>query len=251
MAGLTGSVVLSIFSTELDESGFSVVRSVPATAVIFTEPDVTVPGTSISRSSSYSASESGSFCNRPLIPLGRKINAVKNPVLSKFERILNSKRSPVIDRAYNKFQLAYQKITRVKATFYQKLGLSCLVPKIMRRFSQTNFYKIIQTIKCKLGVHEDNFMEAPTCNSTRCIDPVVESREITNDLNLPNLDNDMLPIATLDDCFQDMNKVVYGARVLIKVIDDVSCEEEQYKDLCASLIEENRIVQEEECELPG
>ena len=192
-----------------------------------------------------------SSCSRPVIPLGRKINTVKSAANSAFQHVLKKKSSPALDRAYSKLEFAYQKITRVKATIYQDLGLSCLVPKIMRRFSKTNLSKIIDILKCKLGLHEDSFMEAPSCNSTRCINPVIEDRQITHDLGLPNLDSEMLDVSTVDDCFDDMKKVEYGARVLIKVVDDASCEEAQYKDVCNSLMEENRIVTEENCELPG
>lgn len=171
---------------------------------------------------------------------------VKSAASSAFNHVLGKKMSPLLDRAYNRWALVYQKGSRAKATFYERLGLSCLVPKLVRPWMP-----IFQYLQCKLGLHTDDFMEAPQCNSDRCVDPVIEDREITNDLGLPNLDNQMLEVSTIDDCFQDMRKIEYGARILVKVVDDASCDDPQYKDSCESVMEENRIISEEECELPG
>ena len=56
-AGLPGSVVVSVFSTALGaNTGFVIPRTIPATALLFSEPDITLPGTSISRRSSSDAS---------------------------------------------------------------------------------------------------------------------------------------------------------------------------------------------------
>ena len=252
VAGITGAVVLSVFSTEIDNSGFLVARTVPATAVLFSEPDIDVPRTSISRSSSYSASESGSSCNRPVIPIGRKLKSLKNATNSVLENILNNKiRRYPLDRVYNKVEYKIQQISRVKAKIYQRLGLACVLPKLMRKIQNTRVFQFFEALKCKLGFNDDSTMEAPSCNATRCVDPVIEEREVTHDLGLRNLDSEMLEVSTLDDCFEDMRKIQYGARVLIKVIDDVRCDQPQYADMCSSLMEENRVITEDECELPG
>ena len=63
-AGLPGSVVVSVFSTALGaNTGFVIPRTIPATALLFSEPDITLPGTSISRRSSSDASKTS--CSRP------------------------------------------------------------------------------------------------------------------------------------------------------------------------------------------
>ena len=74
-SGLPGAVVISVFSTDLAEnSGFILERVVPATALIFSEPDLTLPGTSISRRSGIDPSLLS--CSRPIIHLGRAIHKV-------------------------------------------------------------------------------------------------------------------------------------------------------------------------------
>ena len=140
-----------------------------------------------------------------------------------------------------------QKIARAKAKKYQKLGISCLVPRLLNLF---NMDEIAESLRCKLGL-EDDFMEAPKCNSTRCTASETEDREITNDLGLPNMDNTMLSPSTLDDCFIGMKKLTYGARILIKIIDDAPCDSPEYEETCNNLLEEDRVIMEEECELPG
>ena len=113
------------------------------------------------------------------------------------------------------------------------------------------FDPFIKTFKCKLGLNEDGFMEAPPCNVSTCLNPRVENRPITRDRGLPNFDfmiEDM--ISTIDQCFNDMEKVTYGSRVLAKLVDDESCDDPKYKDLCQDAMNQNRIVFEDDCLTP-
>ena len=122
----------------------------------------------------------------------------------------------------------------------------CLFPKLMRPFEP-----IIQSFKCKLGLNEDGFMENPPCNESTCLNPEIEDRPITRDRGLPNLDfmiEDM--VSTMDDCFNDMTKLVYGSRVLIKAVDDESCDDSRYSDTCKELLEEDRVIMEDSCTSP-
>ena len=72
IAGLQGAGVLSVFSSILDGDSFLLDRAVPATAVIFSEPNPSVPRTSISkRSSSVPSKGNKARCQRPIFPIGR------------------------------------------------------------------------------------------------------------------------------------------------------------------------------------
>ena len=84
VSGISGAVVLAVFSSNLAETGFSIPRTVPATAVLFSEPNLDIPRTTISRrQSSSSHSLEPHSCPRPIIRLGQKIdNAHKNSVKS-------------------------------------------------------------------------------------------------------------------------------------------------------------------------
>ena len=161
-----------------------------------------------------------------------------------------NKVTPVLDR----FSKITTPITRVQSkmseltnNIIRKLRLECLLPKILRPFEP-----ILKYARCLLGLHEDDgFMEAPPCNASFCMDPATEDRPITRDRGFPNMDfmiEDQ--VSTMDDCFDDMEKVVYGSRVRATLVDDESCDDPKYKQMCDNLIEENRMLLEEDCESP-
>ena len=340
VSGLTGAAIISIFSTELSETSFLVPRTVPATAVIFSEPDPSIPRTSISRASTpvndkttsdllielrrflarqgvpeyitsdvlkefvRSSKESiereykttpdfkravdGASCNMPILDFGQKIKDISNvaeSTLHKFyngvygsaTRYVNKKYTksvlrnhflkPLLTRAHNNthklvdpvlnngfkiggvkyeidrvtqlWDLAIQKLSMAKASFYEKLGLSCLVPWLLQPW-----VPIFDYARCQLGI-KDDFMEAPICNRTLCTDSEIEDREITNDNGMQNVDTSTLEVNTVDDCIPNMKKVTYGVRVLAKLIDDP-----EHKEECNRLIADQRIVEEETCQLP-
>ena len=58
-------------------------------------------------------------------------------------------------------------------------------------------------------------------------------------------------ISTIDDCFSDMEKVVYGSRIRAKLVDDASCDDPKYEEECQNLMVNDRIVMEDDCETPG
>ena len=251
VAGITGAVVLSIYSTELETSGFIVSRTSPATAVLFSEPDVSIPRTSISRSSSYAPIKPNFSCRRPVIPLGPKINFLKyaaSSITNHYfgDHILTKKASPLLEKSKMRWALVGQHITNLKGRFWQKLGLSCMKEKLLRPWKPYFEYG-----RCILGIREDDFMEAPQCASNLCVDPVIEEREITNTRVVPGLDSEMLDVATIDDCNPTIKKVMYGARILAKLVSDVSCEDPEYQETCMELMDENRIVMEEDCATEG
>jgi hypothetical protein len=227
-AGITGAVVLSVYSTSLSVTGFLLPRTVGATAVIFTEPDIAVPRTSISRQSSYGHSHRDPACNRPVIRLGAKINAIK--------------RNPNIQKLMKPVETVQEKFGRIKMRLYDKFNIACLVPKLIRPFEQ-----ILRYARCKLGLDEDEFMEAAPCNEMRC-EESIEEKEITHDIGPANMTMMNLGVQTMSDCFGEMREIMYGARVLSKIVDDVSCDDPSYQQECQDLMSQNRIIEEDQCE---
>ena len=59
-----------------------------------------------------------------------------------------------------------------------------------------------------------------------------------------------LSVETIDDCFGNMNKLVYGVRVLLKNIDDDTCEDPRFGEICDQLYEEGKVLIEEDCVSP-
>ena len=225
VAGISGAVVISVFSSELAGT-FIIPRTVPATAVVITEP----VAARISRQSGYAASHRHHSCPRPVIPLGRKLNNAQQ------------KLSPILERV--------AKITapfsRAKSRIFNKLGLACLFPKLTRPFEPILIY-----VRCKLGLENDGFMETPPCDTDACKEPTIEDQVITQDRGLPNLDF-MIEgqVSTMDDCFDDMEKVTYGSRVQSKLVDDVSCDDPRYQAMCQEIENEGRVLEEENCISP-
>ena len=71
---------------------------------------------------------------------------------------------------------------------------------------------------------------------------------ITHDRGFPNLDFTIEgEVSTMDDCFSDMEKVVYGSRIKVKIVDDESCDDPKYENICQEAINQNRILLEENC----
>ena len=95
-------------------------------------------------------------------------------------------------------------------------------------------------------------MRIPPCNAADCIDPIIEDKLITRHNGFPNMDYmNRGQINTLDDCFEDMDKVTYGARIRLKLIDDQPCEDVRYKTICDEQTIQNRVLEEENCRSPG
>ena len=109
---------------------------------------------------------------------------------------------------------------------------------------------ILDYARCKLGLKDEGFMEAPVCNITLCSEADIEEREIAIDNGMRNLDTSTLDVNTMDDCFNNLEKVTYGVRVLAKLVDDVDCDNPEFKEACDEEIANQRIIEEEGCELP-
>ena len=123
-----------------------------------------------------------------------------------------------------------------------KLRIGCLIPKLIRPFEP-----ILKYIRCKLGLEEDEFMEAPRCDAMTC-EESLEEQVITNDLGPPPMTMMNLEVQTMSDCFRDMKEIQYGARVLAKIVRDQSCDDPQYQEICKELMSEGRVLDEESCQ---
>ena len=87
VAGISDAVVLSVFSSDIVGS-FVVARTVPATAVLFTEPAIAAT----SRQSSNTTSNNHRVCPRPIVNLGQKIKTAKqklSPFLDRISKIVD------------------------------------------------------------------------------------------------------------------------------------------------------------------
>ena len=251
-AGLPGSVVVSVFSTALGaNTGFVIPRTIPATALLFSEPDITLPGTSISRRSSSEASQTS--CIRPIIPLGKVVNTITSTVQtlplwlirSLAPPLLRPKLDTVIDRFTGIYSGITEMVSMYKAAAVDKARLSYLIPILRRPFEP-----ILEHFRCKLGISEDPYMEAPPCDPTICSSSEVEEREITMTKPIPSMVLMNISVETIDDCFGDMTKLVYGSRVLIKSVDDESCEDPRFSDMCQELLKDDKVIMEDSCQSP-
>ena len=228
--GIPGAVVISVFSSFLVNSGFVVPRTVKATAVLFAEPS-SMPSPRSKMSSFTQSQIKTDSCDRPLIPLGRKV------------KIAEQKLSPILDKISKPLNTVQSKIQTFSAKVFDKLGLQCLIPKVLRKLQP-----YISRISCKLGFNDDGFMQVPSCNSDLCSKSETEEKEITRHLDAPILDVTDMQVRTTDDCFPDMHKVSYGSRIIAKLVDDQSCDDPQFASICDELFSQDRIIMQESCE---
>ena len=97
---------------------------------------------------------------------------------------------------------------------------------------------ILEHVRCKLGISEDEYMEVSPCDPPFC-----SALEI---LQWPN----RYPSGNNRRLFPRYDKLQYGARALIKVLDDESCEDPRLHEICKSLFEEDKVIMEEACSTP-
>ena len=137
-----------------------------------------------------------------------------------------------------------EQIGRTKMRVYDKLNIGCLVPKLIRPFEP-----LLLHIRCKLGLDEDQFMESTGCNEIRC-EESVEEKQITHDLGPAPMTTMNLGVQTMSDCFGEMREIMYGARILSKIVNDKSCDDPRYQDMCKEALDQGRIIEEERCSTP-
>ena len=227
---------MSVFSSNVPGS-FAAARTVPATAALVAEPSLLA----IPRQSDHPTAHRPPPCPDPIVNVGHKLDVALNkisPLLDPVSKIT----TPITDLQSK----ITSRFTLLKSRILHKLGLSCAIPKLFHPFEPYFHYA-----RCTLGLNDDGFMDSPPCNTSLCMNPKIETREITRDKGLPNLDFMMEGMVnTMDECFEDMEPVMYGSRIIAKLVDDVECKDPKYNAICKELMDQNRTVLEENCEMP-
>ena len=142
-----------------------------------------------------------------------------------------------------------QPMSNFKFNLYHKLGLSCLFPKFLRPVQPA-----IESIRSSLGLgtyeERKGFIDSAPCSCNMCKKPNLENKPITRNLGLPNMDYPTYEkvVTTMDQCFQDMDNVTYGSRVIVKLVDDQPCSDPKYESICEEQMNQNRVLYEEDCQ---
>ena len=86
-----------------------------------------------------------------------------------------------------------------------------------------------------------------------CKNPVIENQPITRDLGIPSIGYPTYEkvVTTMEQCFQDTEKVTYGSRVIVKLVDDQPCSDPKYESICEEQMNQNRVLFEEDCQTSG
>ena len=218
---------MSVFSSALPGT-FIIPRTVDATAILFKE------STSLFSAKQYSyPKKKKKSCSKTIIHLGK------------------AKRR--LATVLNKLSIVTKPISTLKSKLYQKLGLSCLFSKFLRPYQP-----VIQRVLCKVGLEEDDnqgFIEIENseCNSEKmCKEKSFEDKVITRSYGfLSSYSSSQNQVDTYDDCFQDKEKITYGARVIAKLVNDSSCDDPRYRGICQELSIQNKIIFEDDCQSPG
>ena len=234
-SGIDDASILSVYSTSIEGSFITARTFADTTAILFKEPD-----TLLTRRQSDDQTQTQRVCTKTVIPLG-KVKKKFDPLLSTLSRLTK----PISDK---------------KSELLQNAGLSCVYPKLIRPFQP-----ILDKVSCIVGLDEEQenqFLKTEKCNfgvlatpPYTCSEPSLETKPIQQGLKLrPDMEDieqeDI--IRTLDDCFPgEMTKATYGARVHVVMVNDESCEDELYADICQEQENLNRILFEEDCLSPG
>ena len=229
-AGISGAVVLSVYSSDLSPSGFLIPRTVDATAVFFTDSVDTIPRVSL-----YMQYYNDNSHHNEVCPKSR-------PKIQPYSILQQENRkSPLLRNVSRQIKKEHARIGRTKMRVFNNLGIGCLVPKVTYPFETMFRY-----LRCKMGIKDDEYMDAAQCNAVTCEESISEEKVITNSrpttLRMMNLD-----VQTKSDCFKDVKEVKYGVRVLAKLIRDASCDDPEYQQICQELLNENRVIEEDEC----
>ena len=143
-------------------------------------------------------------------------------------------------------------MSNFKFNLYHKLGLSCLFPKFLRPVQPA-----IESIRSSLGLgtyeERKGFIDSAPCSCNMCKNPIIENKTVTRDLGLPNMDYPTYEkvVTTKDQCFKDMEKVSYGSRVIVKLVDDQPCSDPKYESICEEQMNQSRVLFEEDCQTSG
>ena len=232
VAGINGVTTISVFSSKLPHT-FSVARAIQATATLIQEPHIQ----KFSRQSEDNRAHIQSFCIKPIIDIGSKLDATNNkliPIVNWFLDLF-----PFITRVFDKASNVISKIIK-------QLGLACIFPKLSRPFDP-----FIKHVKCSLGLNKKEILEVQPCSDNLCSNTIIYDKKITRDRQLSNLDFWVKDTGIrVDECFQKMETETYGARVIVKLVDDQPCDDPRFESLCREMISRGRVIFESYCKSP-
>ena len=206
-------------------------RTLQTTAILFKES-----GPLSSTSRKYSHSSSHSHQNRCQKPAAASFKTVKENI------------HPIT----NTLSKIFQPLSNLKSNLYRKLGLSCLFPKLLRPVQPA-----IESIRYSLGLgtyeERKGFIDSAPCSCNMCKNTNLENKPVTRDLGLPSIGYPTYEKVanTKDQCFQDMENVTYGSRVIVKLVDDQPCSDPKYESICEEQMNQSRVLFEEDCQTSG
>ena len=198
---------------------FAIPRIAPATAFVMKESD-----TPISRRTTKANSNDNSC---------QATKASKGAILKKISEI----GSPI-----------FSPLSAAKSKILRRLGWECYGPRFLKPFEP-----LIERLTCKLGLTDDRFMPTPPCNLKKCVKPLLQESSISRDMGFANPE-DSLPKGTAysnAECFNDIEPVRFGLRVITTLMNDAPCEDPRYQKMCQEALLQNRMILEDDCRTPG
>ena len=232
MAGINGGAAISVFSSDLPGT-FFVARAIPATSILIKEPLVPT----LSRQSEDPYSYNQYSCLGPIIDIGSKLEAAKNkliPIVTWFLDLF-----PFIARLF-------ADISSLRSKIIKKLGLACLLPKFIRPINP-----FIEHVKCSLGLDNKELVETQQCSDNLCSNSVLYDRKMNRDQRFTNLEFRVKDTRSrVDECFEEMETETYGARVIVKLVDDQPCEDPRFESICRETISKGYVIFESDCQTP-
>ena len=232
IAGINGGATISFFSSDLPGT-FSEARTIRATATLLKEP----PVPTLSRRSENSNAYNQYSCHPPTIDIGSKLDATKNkliPIVTWFLDLF-----PFIARMF-------AEISSLRSKIIKKLGLACLLPKFIRPVNP-----FIEHVKCSLGLDNKELVETQQCSDNLCSNSVLYDRKMNRDQRFTNLEFRVKDTGSrVDECFEEMETETYGARVIVKLVDDQPCEDPRFESICRETISKGYVIFESDCQTP-
>ena len=232
IAGINGGTTIRVFSSDLPGT-FSVARAIPATGILITEP----PVPTLSRQTEDQVSYNQYSCLGPIIDIGSKLEATKNkliPIVTWFLDLF-----PFIARLF-------AEISSLRSKIIKKLGLACLLPKLLKPV-----HPFIKRVKCILGLDNKGLVETQQRSDNLCSNPVIYDRKINLDQRFTNQDFRAQDTGNrVDECFEEMETETYGARVILRLVDDQPCDDPRFKSICRETISRGHVIFESDCQTP-
>ena len=93
-------------------------------------------------------------------------------------------------------------------------------------------------------------MEVPSYNTISCSESNIEEKRITMEKEISDLKTVNFQVRTKNDCFPDEAKVMFVARILVKLVDDLPCNDPNFESKCQELFEQKQAIFVEHCADP-